>query len=95
MVQGVDPAGARVNALLESHYSANQARNDGLSPLWVAIQNNQVDLVQALLNANAKPDQAVQGTQPLYVACENGYLEVARLLLEAGASPTHRTHPRE
>ena len=80
-----------VNALLESHYSANQARNDGLSPLWVAIQNNQVDLVQALLNANAKPDQAVQGTQPLYVACENGYLEVARLLLEAGASPTHRT----
>ena len=60
--------------------------NDGATPLYIAAQEDQLDVVQLLLNNGAKVNLAMNdGRTPLWVAAENGQLDVAKLLLDRGA----------
>ena len=66
----------------------NQARN-GVTPLWVACQNNHALVAKLLIDAGADVDVAKEsdGATPLFKASQNGHSVVVQLLLEAGAKP--------
>ena len=56
------------------------------SPLWVAANGNQLDVLRLLVDADAKLDVKDRhyGT-PLHTAARNGFTEVTRRLVSAGA----------
>lgn len=57
-----------------------------LTALYVAAQNGHVDIVNALLAADADVNQkSMQGYTALIKASQKGHLEVVRALIEAGA----------
>ncbi len=57
--------------------------SDGLTPLCVAVQQGQVDVVRVLVEAGA--DVRVHGTTLLRAACYEGMEEMEEVLLAAGA----------
>ena len=62
--------------------------DNGSSPLFVASQDGQTDIVSLLLNANANPNsQRDDGTSPLYIAGQQGHTDIVSLLLKANANP--------
>jgi ankyrin repeat protein len=64
----------------------NQARDTGVTPLYVAAQQGHLAVVKYLITqGKAAVNQACQdGATPLYVAARKGYLEVVRYLIERG-----------
>jgi ankyrin repeat protein len=59
---------------------------DGVSPLHIAVQLNQVECVQVLLNIGVDVNQPNQyGYPPLSVARSNGYIQIEQLLIKQGA----------
>ncbi|KAI2464185.1 hypothetical protein F4781DRAFT_413906 [Annulohypoxylon bovei var. microspora] len=64
----------------------------GWRPLAVAIQENNVECVRILLEANVDPDISIPdyGT-PLACAVSNGCLEACKLLFDKGANPNHES----
>jgi len=59
----------------------------GFTPLQLAVQTNQVDIVKALIAAGADLDmRTIDGMSPLTMAIRDGHTETARLLLASGAS---------
>lgn len=61
----------------------------GLTPLYWAAMNQNVEGVGALLDAGANPNWAERNTgwTPLHIAANFRDAEIARLLLDAGANP--------
>lgn len=60
----------------------------GMTPLAIAAQVGNADVVEALIKKGAKVESADQrGDRPLHHAARYGAVEVARLLLGAGAMP--------
>ena len=55
-------------------FFVNQARTtDGASPLYIASQNGDVDIVKVLIKAGGNVNQAATtGALPLYIASQNG-----------------------
>jgi ankyrin repeat protein len=79
---------AAVAALLKQKVNVNTARVDGVTALLWAAHFNNLDLVNQLLAAGAKPDLADDhGVTPLARAAENANLAIVERLLQAGASP--------
>ena len=71
---------------------ANQADNDGVTPLFIAAQDGHLDIAQELIKAGADPDKAktasiAAGVTPLYTAAQQGHLEIVKELIKAGADP--------
>ncbi|CAE7819882.1 Ank2 [Symbiodinium sp. KB8] len=63
-----------------------KAEENGGTPLFIAAQNGQLEVVRLLLEASADQDKALEdGATPLFIAAQQGQLEVARRLLEASA----------
>lgn len=60
------------------------------SPLLIAVQLDNPELVQLLLDAGAKADVSGRGYTALGLAARNGSVSVVRLLLQAGADPSRR-----
>eukprot|EP00164_Ancoracysta_twista_P009196 GFYU01013541.1.p1 GENE.GFYU01013541.1~~GFYU01013541.1.p1 ORF type:complete len:139 (-),score=24.52 GFYU01013541.1:716-1132(-) len=57
------------------------------TPLYYACAGGYVDIVKALLAADADIDhQNKQGYTPLMTACEHGHVDTVKQLLEAGAN---------
>ncbi|HLB58166.1 MAG TPA: ankyrin repeat domain-containing protein, partial [Gammaproteobacteria bacterium] len=52
--------------------------------LWAADTGN-LEVVKALIAANAKVDQAMNGTTPLCMAAYNGHLDIVNALIKANA----------
>jgi ankyrin repeat protein len=69
--------------LKQNRIDINQARYDGVTPLYIACQNGHLDVVDRLLKQNGIDiNQSMNdGATPLYIACNNGHTSVARLLL--------------
>ena len=54
------------------------AKENGVTPLWIACQEGQVTLARMLLDKGAEVDRAKNdGATPLHVACLKGHVDVA------------------
>ena len=78
-------AGARVNASNEW----------GSTPVLLAAQQGQVDVVRTLLRAGAWPDGRGGAMTPLAAAALGGHTEVVKLLLNSGAKTDTSTESGE
>ncbi|XP_063408745.1 uncharacterized protein LOC134692224 [Mytilus trossulus] len=78
----------------------NKSEDSGASPLFIACQNNHIDVVKILLDRKADFNKCVNsGVSPLYAACFKNHLEVVTILLDrkadinkcddSGASPLY------
>lgn len=73
---------------LEKGADVNQIYQNGLTPLFVAVETNNLEFVKILLNKGASPNTHLSdGRFPLIVASANGSTEIVRSLLSAGADP--------
>lgn len=86
-----------VAALLNSgHASPNIPDFDGRSPLHMAVDQQNAELVRMLLEFGANPNQAdVEGATPLHEACSLGNAAIACLLLQNGAYVDVKDHEGE
>ncbi|KAK2804157.1 hypothetical protein FQN50_006699 [Emmonsiellopsis sp. PD_5] len=95
--ESLEPISKMVSLLLENGASISAQSNLGETPLFLAVKNNQTEIVQLLLQ-NASHKEIIHiaptgdpsgldpcGITPFLAAVSNGNLEVAKLLLEAGA----------
>lgn len=66
-------------------------RPRGYTPLYMATQDNRVEIASLLLDNGAHPDLVTgeNGAWPLYIACNFGHVELATLLLDRRAD-VHR-----
>ena len=71
---------------LASAGSPNQTEPDGTTPLHWAVQQDRLDIVQALISAGANVNAKNRyGSTPLVLAATNGNASVTEVLLKAGA----------
>lgn len=88
-----------VKLLLATGAAADQARDDGSTPLFVSVsmaceraldggKAERLQVVEALLAAGAAPDLPVRGLTPLWIACHHNAPALVRALLDGRASPT-------
>ena len=61
------------------------AREDGVTPLMLAVGQSANEAVRLLIAAGADVNLECRGSTPLVFACCQGYAETAAVLLEAGA----------
>ena len=76
-----------VNALLAANADVNIATAEGETPLFLAVKNNCLDLVNKLIGKGATVDlnHAITLSTPLHVATIFANLEIIKLLHEKGA----------
>jgi uncharacterized protein len=75
-----------VLSALQQHKDPNQSEPDGTTPLHWAVQQDRLDIVQALISAGANVNAKNRyGTPPLVVAAANGNASITKALLKAGA----------
>lgn len=74
-----------VAILLQKKASVNEANDKGLTPLFMACYNKNLEIVKLLLKFDVTVNQEVQGHHALYIACQEGAFDIVKLLLEQGA----------
>ncbi|XP_057335602.1 putative ankyrin repeat protein RF_0381 [Microplitis mediator] len=67
---------------------------DVVSPLHLAIQENNYQIIEYLIANGADVNANCDGVTPLYVAVENKYTEVVELLLKNNAKVNIQTRPK-
>lgn len=73
--------------LLQSDFQLYMSLNDGATPLYLAAEFGNIDIVTLLLQADADVDAPMNnGKTPLAIASEKGHGTVVSALLQAGAS---------
>ena len=86
---GTDTTLAMVRALLDAGADPNITDSRGKTPLHGACWIGRVQIVKALLDANANVNATSNSkngnTTPLLVACTRGHSKIMRMLLEKGA----------
>ncbi|VDI54536.1 Hypothetical predicted protein [Mytilus galloprovincialis] len=64
----------------------NKGTKSGASPLYIACQNNHIEVVKVLLDINADTNKCRDdGASPLYIACRNDHIEVVKVLIDRKA----------
>ncbi len=77
-----------IRLLLEKGADPNILSSDGLSPLYQAVKNSNIETIRILLNKGAHPDSDSSGRDtPLYQAVRNKHHAIAELLLKCNADP--------
>lgn len=76
----------------------NLCRIDGLSPIYIASEKGDYEVVKILLDNKADTNKTwTYDISPLYIACEKGYTNIVKLLLENKAEinkcKTNETSP--
>jgi serine/threonine-protein phosphatase 6 regulatory ankyrin repeat subunit B len=76
-----------INFLLVNGYSnANDTLEGDSSPLYLACQENHLEIVKTLIKNGANIEFSFrEGFTPLYVACQTGNLDIIKYLIEHGA----------
>src|SRR5260370_28724702 len=75
-----------VQTSLQQRQEPNQTEPDGTTPLHWAVQQDRLDIVEALISAGAKVNAKNRyGTTPLVLAATTGNASVTEALLNAGA----------
>ena len=81
-------AGLKEALVVDYHINPDIQDNNGMTALMYAIENYHIEIVEALLNANADPNiQKEDGWTALMSACLNDNAEVVDVLLKGGADP--------
>jgi uncharacterized protein len=79
---------AKLNKLLLSGEEVNARDRDKATPLIIAVQNNQPDAVQLLIDAKSDLNAANKfGSTPVLIAAMFGHVRILEALLKAGADP--------
>jgi ankyrin repeat protein len=81
-----------LDALIKAGVDLELTDSDGATPLFLALDKEQLEVVKLLLARGARREPPPGGTQtPLIVATQEvGRSEYVRLLLDAGANPNRR-----
>jgi len=78
----------KLSFLIDSGADKDQGKTDtGATPLYIAAQNGQFEVVRFLVESGASRDQGrttIDGATALFIAAQNGHLEVVRFLVESG-----------
>ena len=83
----VDKGHLEIVSAISAGMTADLAKNDGATPLFVACQLGHVDIARMLIEKGADGGQARNdGVSPLFMACQNGHRVCAQLRLDAGGS---------
>lgn len=91
-----------VHALVKSGADINALDAKGATPLMIAVERDNIQIVDLLLGMKARPDFVrTSEKSPLGLAIDKGNIEIARLLLDNNADPNTnstesllmRTHP--
>ena len=84
---------AAVRTLLRGGADVNEAQGDGLTPLHVAAQEGNLDIVRLLIGAHANVEAKTRlgDYTPLHLASGAAHESVVRALLDAGAQPAATT----
>jgi len=84
----------RVREMVKKDPSLINKEEMGMTPLAMACQAGQAEVVGILLDAGAPLNGILRdGSTPLHVAAYGGHLEVVRLLLERGAKADVKAEP--
>ncbi|XP_071178516.1 uncharacterized protein [Mytilus edulis] len=68
--------------LYHCNSNVNHCRYDGVSPLFMACQEEHAEVVQMLINNKADINKCKDtGASPLFIACQNGHTEVVQMLI--------------
>jgi len=77
-----------VVALIKARVDVNAPQPDGATPLFWAVHDNDLAIVDLLIRARANVNAADDaGVTPLYVACTNQSALIAQKLLASGGNP--------
>ena len=76
-----------ISITLNCGIDVNQAKTNGVTPLFFAAQEGQLDVAQLLLDrgANVNQPRTTDGVTPLHIAAQQGHTTVTLLLKLAGA----------
>lgn len=76
---------SEIRRLVDAGADVNVKNKYGATPIYMASENGQTEIVKLLLAANADVNTAepILGTTPLMAACMDGFTEVVKLLLTA------------
>jgi len=74
--------------LIDHGAFVNQTRQDGVTPLYLTVVNNRIDVFNTLLAAKANPNIGrADGRTPLMQATYDYRIDMVKALLKAGANP--------
>lgn len=86
----------QVRGLLEGGALVNEANRYGVTPLSLACQNGNAEMVELLLKAGADANVALPGNEtPLHTASRTGVLVCVKLLVKAGAKIDAKEHNQQ
>ncbi|WP_265045438.1 MULTISPECIES: ankyrin repeat domain-containing protein [unclassified Wolbachia] len=77
-----------IRALIDNGADVNEKDNHECTPLHLACENGQTEVVNLLLKREDIDVNAISkdGYTPLHLATEKGYIEIVKTLIEAGAN---------
>ena len=82
--------------MIVSKAKINQAANNGLTPLFIAILNGRFNIVNTLIEAGADINQVDNdGDSPLIVAVQHEKSDILQVLITAGADVQHVNKKRK
>ena len=83
---------ASVQALIDAKADLNQGDKDGVTPLFIACKNGNIEIIKALIaggsdgnKADVNKARTTDGTTPLHVACDSGNIEIVKALIAGGS----------
>lgn len=79
-----------VNLLLDAGADINSKTIKNISPLFIAVCNNHIELVELLINRGADLT-TTSGSHPLHTASTEGYGEIVEILLKANCNSNIKT----
>ena len=73
-----------MRALIEAGAEIDKARDDSVTPLYIAAENGHETIVRALIEAGADVNKATNnGWTPLAIATQEGHTAVVQILRDA------------
>ena len=74
--------------LKEIFPNPNQPRNNGTTPIYVAAQENHIEVVKLLMYSTNNPNEPCNdGTTPIFMAAYENHIEIVKLLMNTTENP--------